>query len=389
MAAKLSAVVDGLNAIAPLELAEEWDNVGLLIEPSRPRPVRRILLTIDLTDAVLDEAIAAKVEMIVAYHPPIFEPFKRLGSGGGRRITRLIENRIAVYCPHTALDSVHGGVNDWLADAFGEEGSSHIRVPIKPIPIPHQLAAVPSRFVKIVVFVPTQAADRLRQALGDAGIGWIGGYSHCSFNVEGEGTFFGREGTHPRVGKKGRLERVKETRIEMITDQDMLLRTEHVIRKNHPYEEPAYEFYPLVRPGPPASATPLVGQGRELGLHPPYLKFNDVLKKVRKHLRQPRIRVAAHESHRKGVTVEGIAVCAGAGASVLKESRHATVWLTGEMRHHDILAANARGISVILCDHTNTERGYLPILKNKLHEKLGQSVRIDISRADREPLQIV
>src|SRR5688572_19341172 len=108
MPAKLSDVTQALGKIAPLYLAEEWDNVGLLIEPSRPRPIGRVLLTIDLTDAVVDEAIRLKSELVVAYHPPIFEPIKSLR--GEPRLVRLVEHRIAVYSPHTALDCVYGGV---------------------------------------------------------------------------------------------------------------------------------------------------------------------------------------------------------------------------------------------------------------------------------------
>ena len=119
---KLQAVIQTLENIAPLTLAEDWDNVGLLINPVRPRNVKKILLTIDLTEAVADEAIAGKTDLIMTYHPILFRPASRLNAGNAydRTVMKLIQKNIAVYSPHTALDAVIGGVNDWLADGIGD-----------------------------------------------------------------------------------------------------------------------------------------------------------------------------------------------------------------------------------------------------------------------------
>ena len=268
MAIALAKVLPVLAEIAPLELAEDWDNVGLLLEPSRRRSVSRILLTIDLTEAVLDEAVRERAELVVAYHPPIFAPLRRLTGTDPkeRTLLRCIERRIAVYSPHTALDAVVGGVNDWLAQGLG----SGQRRPIDP--------------------VETDA---------DGGV---------------------------------------------------------------------------------------TGKGRLVSLDRP-VALATVVRRVKAHLGLARVRVARASGHAGGGKVRRVALCAGAGASVL-EGVDADVYWTGEMRHHDVLAANAAGVSVILCEHTNTERGYLDVLSARLAEAVGGGVRLLVSRVDRDPLEV-
>jgi dinuclear metal center YbgI/SA1388 family protein len=371
MACTLTQFVDVMHRLAPPHLAASWDNVGLLIEPAAPRPIRRVLLTIDLTDAVIDEALAAGVGAIVAYHPPIFSPLKRISA----RFSRLIQAGIAVYSPHTALDAADGGINDWLADGLGPGD----RFPIEPSPL-----APPSQRLKLVVFVPHPHVDVLRQELSAIGAGGIGAYTECSFNILGVGTFKGDETTHPTVGQRGQLERVDETRLEMICpDSPTFLRElTRVIHRVHPYEEPAWELHRLE----PALSDRL-GQGREVRLTDP-ADLPTLVARIKKHLKLKHVRLATPDGRKPGVKAQRVLVCAGAGGSVLA-GRAADVYVTGEMRHHDVLAANAMGVSVILCDHTNTERGYLPVLKQRMTKLLGKEVRIDVSKADREPLKIV
>jgi dinuclear metal center YbgI/SA1388 family protein len=265
MSETLANLVAILERIAPLELAQDWDNVGLLLAPSRARPIERVLLTIDLTEAVAAEALAQRAELIVAYHPPIFAPLKRLIGGP---LVRLIENRVAVYSPHTALDAAHGGVNDWLASGLGA-GRCH---PIEP----------------------ATSADH-----------------------EPNGLF---------------------------------------------------------------------GQGRSLQLERP-VTLATLAARVKRHLGLSRVRVAAAAAHRRGGRIRRIALCAGAGGSVVTQAASADVYLTGELRHHDILAANANGVSVILTDHSNSERGYLPVLRKKLAKIVGRSIGVTIARSDVEPLE--
>lgn len=261
---ELGKVTQVLSRMAPLELAEDWDNVGLLLAGQQTAAVDSILLTIDLTEAVLQEAIARGAALIVAYHPPIFGGLKRIvgATAPERVVIRALAAGISVYSPHTALDTVEGGVNDWLCAAFGK---GKVR-PIEP-------------------------RDSARSAREGAGRGVL-----------------------------------------------------------------------LMRP----------------------MTLDAAVRRVKRHLKLSVVRLARSKQQR----IQSVMVCAGAGGGLLS-GKQADLMLTGEMRHHDILAANAQGTSVILTDHTNCERGYLPVFAKRLRQELRGKVRIVVSREDRDPLEVV
>lgn len=373
MSVTLADVTAALQTIAPLHLAEDWDNVGLLIEPSTPQSAERILLTIDLTKAVVTEAIESGAKMIVAYHPPIFAPLKRIDGN----LAALIENHVAVYSPHTALDAAPGGVSDWLAGGLADSPQ------IFPFGSPRDSKPC-TTLCKLVVFVPADHVDALRNALVEqCYVGQIGDYTHCTFNVTGTGTFLGGGSTQPTVGKPGELERVDEMRVEMVCNKNYLHDIRAVIRRVHPYEEPAFDVYPLIADGDqPCSVA------KHVIINEP-ATVDEIVNRIKSHLGLDHVRVASPNSHASPQKLNRIAVCPGAGGSLFADDRHAQVYLTGEMRHHDVLAKVEQGATVILTDHTHTERGYLPTLKQKLHEQLGTDVKIDISKVDADPLRIV
>lgn len=377
MALPLAQLVAELEAMAPLAFAEAWDNVGLLVDPrahaAAPHEIHRALLTIDLTDGVLEEAEQLGAQVIVSYHPPIFQGLKRLGPQDpiARRLMSLVRRKIAVYSPHTALDAAPEGVNDWLAEAIG----AGKRWPVQP--------ADPPRTLKVVVFAPHQQVDALRAKLAAAGAGVIGNYGQCSFNLRGVGTFVGNEASHPVVGQAGQLERVEETRLEMVCPSERLRAVAEVIRREHPYEEPAWEAYPLQ-----PTAETRIGQGRYVELDEP-ATLATVVERIKRHLSLRHVRVAATDGAAEHGGVRRAAVCAGAGGAVLERARNVELLLTGEMRHHDILARVASGCSVVLCDHTNTERGYLARLAERLSDRCGERLSIAVSQADRDPLEIL
>ncbi len=358
-----------LEELAPLRFAEEWDRVGLLAAPAPGGRVRRLFLAVDLTEEVLEEALAGKAGMILAYHPPLFHPLTTLSweNPKERILIRAIRAGIPVYSPHTALDAAPGGVNDWLASGLG---------PGKTTPLSPCLG--PGEF-KLVTFVPPGRADGLRAALARAGAGVIGDYRECSFNLEGTGTFFGGEGTSPVVGAKGRLERVREVRLEMVLPPSLLPRVARVLAEEHPYEEPAWDVYPLER-----KPLPGAGQGRMVELRRP-LSPAALVRRVKKHLGLRRVRAAFPPGMER---VERVALCAGAGNQVLQDARDAQVVWTGEMSHHAVLAHLAAGRGVILCGHTETERGYLPVLAERIAGKL-PGLQVVVSRKDRPPLASV
>ncbi len=383
---KLHRIVDVLDELAPPRLAESWDHIGLQVGDPQVE-VHRALLCIDLTPAVAQEAMGLshggrrRCELVVAYHPPVFQPLAAVTTQTWKPalIHGLIRRGVAVYSPHTALDAVVGGVNDWLCDGLG----SGNRRPIRPAPLVASNAYAGP--VKLVTFIPPTQADDLRQALSQAGAGQIGAYSACSFNVEGEGTFHGDASTHPRVGLAGRLERVREMRIEMVVPPGKLDPVVAALRRVHPYEEPAFDLYPLLTP-PPAPPGAQPGQGRILDLERS-IALPELVRRVKRRLGVPRVTVAAAVGPR--AKTGRIGLCAGAGGSLLDEAGPLDAFVTGEMRHHDVLDAVHRGIHVILAGHPQTERPYLPTYLRHIRHAVGKGVQWQLSRADRGPSRLV
>jgi dinuclear metal center YbgI/SA1388 family protein len=381
MALPLARVVALLEEVAPLAHAEEWDNVGLLLEPlgdrrdpQAPPAVRRALLCIDLTEPVLEEALAAEADLVIAYHPPLFRPLKRLGTraAGERIVQRAVQAGLALYSPHTALDAAPGGVNDWLADGLGAGARA---------PLIDSAVLDPGATHKVVTFVPAEQVDRLRAALAQAGAGVIGDYTECASEVSATGTFFGGAASTPTVGERGRLERVPEIRLELVCPGSALGRVARVMRDVHPYEEPAWDVYPLA-PRPRADH----GAGRGVMLDEP-VTLDALVTRLKRHVGRASLRVAATEAQRGGAPVHRVAVGAGSGQGVFQRASDFDVYVTGELSHHHVLAHVAAGASVVLCEHSTSERGFLPLYAGKVAERAGGAVEVLVSKRDREPLE--
>jgi len=375
---KLTALLDVLRGLAPEPLAESWDKVGLHVGDPEVE-VRQAMLCIDLTEPVLAEAIDRGCELIVAYHPPIFAPLTAVTTLGvkERIVHTAIRHGLAIYSPHTALDAASGGVTDWLLDALELAD----RRPIQP----SESAA--SEEVKLVVFVPAENAGDLRTALSQAGAGVIGDYHECSYVLEGFGTFKGGERTNPAVGQKGQLERVAELRLEMVCPKARLAEAVDTIWRVHPYEEPAYDILPLV---PPKQTRVTTGAGRMATLQPA-MALSDLTQRFKQHLGVAHLSVAAPANL---THVQRLGVCPGAGGSLLESLPAGSLdaFLTGEMRHHDILSAVATGTAVLLAGHSETERPYLPVYRDRLQRAVteaGHTVQWHLSEADRAPGQVV
>lgn len=371
-----------MELIAPLKAAEPWDKVGLQLGV----PTRTIggptLLTIDLTEKVLAEAMAMRAGAIVAYHPPIFTPLERLTNATHteRIIRGAAEAGIAIYSPHTALDAATDGVTDWLCEGLsttpGRAKEGVIKGDCRALQ--PSMGGDPEREVKVITFVPKASLDHVRNALGTAGAGGIGKYQLCSFNTVGEGTFLPQEGTNPTVGEVGHLERVNEVRLEMVCSKHALPLVVQTLRQFHPYEEPSYDIIELV-------AEPLrnVGPGRRLVLDQP-ATMSELADRLRYHLDHSRMRHALVDDDRPFRTI-GIVPGSGASLINLAQNEGCEVFITGEMTHHQILAATQAGINILLAGHTNTERGYLPRLAAKLLEHL-KGADIRISTTDRDQI---
>src|SRR5688572_22484521 len=244
---ELRKVIDALEEIAPTRYAEAWDNVGLLVGDPR-QAVSRAICCIDYTPAVAAEAAKERCDLVIAYHPPIFDAIKRLVASDTNVVFDAIRRGVAVYSPHTALDVADGGTNDMLADAIGITSES--RGPLR-------LIEPKASQYKLVTFVPEKDVDRVAQSLFAAGAGRIGNYTQCSFRSPGTGTFFGEEGaTNPTVGRSGKLEQAAEVRIETVMPIARLAEVLAALRASHPYEEPAFDLVQLATP------PEKIGQGR-------------------------------------------------------------------------------------------------------------------------------
>ena len=198
-------VIQLFESFAPKSLAMEGDKIGLQVGTLN-KPIRKVMVTLDVLEEVIDEAISRQIDLIIAHHPPIFRPLKHIITDQmpGRIFEKCIKHDIAVYAAHTNLDVAVGGVNDLLAEALGLR-ETEVLVPTTNV-----------KLKKLVAFVPTGHAERVRDAICQAGAGHIGQYSHCTFNSQGKGTFLPLEGTNPFIGQQGKLEEVEEVRIETI-----------------------------------------------------------------------------------------------------------------------------------------------------------------------------
>jgi dinuclear metal center YbgI/SA1388 family protein len=329
----LSAVTKVLGQLAPLQLAEKWDNVGLLAEPYTRTPISVIFLTNDLTEQVLEEAIVAKANMIVSYHPPIFEAWKQLTNRNVKQriILRALEHRIAIYSPHSALDSVSGGMNDWLAEGLGPlEGPPRA---LSPPGLPGG-----SRYS---VLCPRPLSAQLTQTLSAKG--WV---------------------TSPAGASPILLSVPKGDFSELLvlatgeTDGWQLSET---------------------------ASAPLPGTGGgRLALLREHTDVQVLIPRIKKHLGLTHLRFASPVSPS---LVKSVAMCAGSGASVFKGVK-ADLFLTGELSHHEVLALVAAGACVLLTEHSNSERGYLPVLKRKI-EAGCPGVQVLVSTVDADPLRVV
>jgi dinuclear metal center YbgI/SA1388 family protein len=360
---QLAKILESLENIAPTARAEAWDNVGLLTgDPGQE--ITQILLTIDYTSAVADEARQAGCNLVVAYHPPIFQPLKRVTAGG--LIFEAIRDGVAIFSPHTALDVADGGTNDMLADAIG---LSDVQ-PLKTI-------VVQGSQYKLVVFVPAEQLERVSKAIFDAGAGHIGKYSSCSFRAAGTGTFFGEEGTKPAVGRSGRLEQTDEIRLETVVPIGKVQSVIQALRESHPYEEPAFDLN-LLAADPTGG-----GLGRVGSLS--HTSRPEIFARIKRELGLSHLLIAG--------PIEGVitqaAVCAGACGDLLDSaiSSGAQLYLTGEMRHHDAIKAAAAGVTVVCTLHSNSERAVLRRIKKRLEQTSGIPP-VTISGADRDPFTI-
>jgi dinuclear metal center YbgI/SA1388 family protein len=348
---KISDIVGIINKIAPFADAETWDNVGLQVG-SPAAPAGRIMVALDPCREAIEEAIANRCQLLLTHHPLIFTPLKKisLAEPGGNLIALLIKNDIAVVSLHTNYDAAKGGVNDLLAERLGLDSVEPLR------------QGGGETLVKLVIFVPEGHEAAILEALSPYS-GFIGNYSDCSFRVAGKGTFRPKEGATPFVGEIGRREEVCENRVEVLLRQADLAIAINALRKVHPYEEPAFDIYPLLNKGEPS------GLGR-IGRLAGDCTLETFAAMVRDNLKIQGIRYVG-EAGRK---VRKVALCGGSGASLLREAifRGADVLVTGDVKYHEAREAEAAGLALIDAGHFGTELPMVAGLAAQLNKEFGK-----------------
>jgi dinuclear metal center YbgI/SA1388 family protein len=367
---RIADIVAELERIAPTARAAEWDNTGLLLGEANAE-VSRALLTIDVTDAVLDEALKKECGLVIAYHPPLFKPISRLTADSAPLLWRAARQNLALYALHTALDVVPGGANDVLAEVLGLR---NLR-PLEPLADESEC--------KVVTFTPADALAEVAAAGFRSGAGRIGEYSECAFFSHGLGTFRGSEASRPAVGQAGRSEVAEELRLEMICPLGRSAEVVSAIRQAHPYEEPPVEVYPL-RQRPPGWGLGRVGVLAE----PATLK--ELIARIKDRTGLEHLLLASGQGASPRRKIRTAACCCGSCGSSFRKAvaAGAQLYLTGEMRHHDALAAAAAGMHAVCLGHSNSERMVLGRLVDRLAGALPELTCLP-SRRDRDPFEIV
>jgi dinuclear metal center YbgI/SA1388 family protein len=362
---RVSEIVRWLESFAPKSLAADWDNTGLLLGESSAS-VERIMTCLTITPEVVAEAVAEKVHLIVSHHPVLFKAAKTLTdqTPDGRLLLPLLKHGIAVYSPHTAFDNCIGGINDGLAKRLYLE---------KIAPLRNKAGTAE---LKLVIFVPETDLEKVSQALFAAGAGIIGHYEQCSFRTMGTGTFFGRDASNPVVGVKGRREEVPEYRLEVRVPVPVIDRAVAVMRAAHSYEEPAFDIYPL-------RADCRGGEGR-IGELPEAVSLGVLAQLTKQALKANVVQIVGEEKR----MIQRVAIACGAAGEFLKDAiaAKADAFLTGEVRFHDALAAEAAGIALILPGHYASERPGVEDLAETIASAFPFAT-VFASRAERDPLR--
>lgn len=359
---KIKEIVRALEQFAPLPLQDGFDNAGLQIGLT-DATAAGALLCLDVTEEVIEEAIAKGCNLIVSHHPLIFKGYKSLTGKDyvERCIMKAIKHDLVIFSAHTNLDNAPDGVNYKIASLLGLK---NVRI----------LEPKGSALVKMVTFVPASHAQQVREALFDAGCGCIGEYDSCSYNLEGTGTFKAHEGTHPFCGRVGEMHTEPEIRIETIVPAYLQGNAISALMAAHPYEEPAYDLYPLNNVWNQAGAG-IIG---ELPREEETMTFLNRIKTV---FETGSLR---YNSSRKQ-KIRKVAVCGGSGAFLIPTAlrQNADLFLTGEIKYHDYFGKE--DIQLVEIGHYESEQFTQHLLRDRLSEWFPE-LKIEITEVNTNPI---
>lgn len=365
-------VIAVMENIAPRSWAESWDNVGLQAGDTGAC-ADVILLALEITEDVVNEAAEKRAGLIITHHPLYLKPPARITgeSGIGRLMLSIIRAGIAHYAAHTNLDKSAWGPDAALCALLGLTG-------VRPLAV-----ETGDRWYQLTTFCPVESAIAVRDALFDAGCGHTGAYSRCGYSVEGTGTFLPGGGTHPHTGTPGALSEVREARIEVIVPKSNAGRAVAAVSAAHPYEEPVIDLYPIEVPQRG------IGTGR-IGVLPEPMPVSALSAKVKSLLRAPFITVGGEEDK----IVERLALCAGAGEDLALDALKAgaDVFLTGEIKHHDLLDIGREGLPVLAAGHYFTEAPAMALLAEAVRKEMataGYEAIVSVSERSRAPYRAI
>lgn len=340
-------IISVLESMAPLGLQESYDNSGLLVG-NRDQEVTGVLVCLDVIPEILEEAVRRGCNFILSHHPPFFSGMKKFSGNSLQEqiLIKAIRNDLILYNCHTNLDSVSEGVSGKMADLLGLV-NQHILVPRE------------DDLIKLVCFIPASHLMAVSEAIFAAGAGCIGNYDHCSYQLSGNGTFKAGEGTHPFTGSIGAVHYEPETRFETVLPKHRLKAVIKAMLEHHPYEEVAYDLYPLINKNP-SEGLGIVG---ELDEDSTELEFLNKIKGVFG------VQVVRH-SRLRNKPVRKVALCGGSGSEFLTQaaSSGADIYLTADIKYHSWFDLPG---DILLVDigHFESERFTINVLADSLIEK--------------------
>lgn len=360
-------VFNKLEEWAPKQLAYDWDPIGLQVGNVADN-TSKILISLDVTDAVVDEAISKSCNLIIAHHPLLFKPLTSVNTSTqkGSIVQKLIKHDITVYASHTNLDIASGGVNDILAHKLNV-------LDVQPL-----VQTASENLFKLVIHVPKSHTRKVREALGTAGAGFIGDYSHCTFQTEGVGTFKPLDGTNPFIGEKGKMAFVEEDKLETIIKEADISSILKTLNEAHPYEEVAYDLYPVKQTGQ------TFGLGR-IGKLAEAATLGDLCESVKDAFDMSHLRFTGNKDR----LIKRVAIIGGSGEKYAQAAlkKGADVLITGDVNFHPAQDAIEMGLPIIDPGHY-IEKAMKEAVKNYLNKQFLEIENV-VSKVNTDPFHFM
>ncbi|MBM7623199.1 Nif3-like dinuclear metal center hexameric protein [Sporohalobacter salinus] len=373
MSLSIQQVIQLMEEIAPKKLAQDWDNVGLQIGSYSQR-VNKVLVTLDVNQKIMSEAAEKDVDLIISHHPVIFNSLSqvRFDTEIGNLVQTAVEEEISIYVAHTNYDIAQGGLNDQLSSKLGLTDLQVLKTTFE------------DELKKLVVFLPQENLEEVREAIIKQEVGWIGNYRDCTFAAEGVGTFRPLAGTDPYCGQQDQLEKADEVRLETILPESKVSQVLNKLESVHPYEEIAYDLYSVEATGEQ------LGLGR-VGNLKRSLEFDKFVTQVKEALELDRVRTVKPDNSE----IKRIAVCSGSGADLIRPAvfKGADLLVTGDIKYHDAELASEMGLGIIDAGHYGTEvimqEGLVESLMAKIKQNGLEEIEIISTNRNKDFITIV